>query len=220
MMMASAGPQKRLTTEQYMVLQEALAISSALSAADHLGVLARLDAGPADSITIARDCAISERGVRLLLAALCSLGLIEEGSDGLYHAALPDLAQLTMWITPWSQLTQAIRDDQPARAGDTPGGAETLYPEVVAHLGAWFAPAAERAAGHLIALEPCSRGPEPGHACDGRGCAGSPGGNPASGSDQRLRQPIRLPERRFVHHRPGPLRVRPGHRGQPLPPVR
>src|SRR5258708_35047084 len=151
MMMASAGPQKRLTTEQYMVLQEALAISSALSAADHLGVLARLDAGPADSITIARDCAISERGVRLLLAALCSLGLIEEGSDGLYHAALPDLAQLTMWITPWGQLTQAIRDDQPARAGATPGGAQTLHPEVVAHLGAWFAPAPERAAGHLIA---------------------------------------------------------------------
>jgi SAM-dependent methyltransferase len=77
--------------------------------------------------------------------------LIEEGSDGLYYAALPDLAQLTMWITPWGQLTQAIRDDQPARAGDTPGGAETLYPEVVAHLGSWFAPAAEQAAGHMIA---------------------------------------------------------------------
>jgi len=150
-MTASPGRKQQLTSEQYMVLQEALAISSALSAADHLGVLARLDAGSADSITIARDCAISERGARLLLAALCSLGLIEEGSDGLYHAALPDLAQMTMWITPWGQLTQAIRDDQPARAGDTPGGAETLYPEVVAHLGAWFAPAAERAAGHLIA---------------------------------------------------------------------
>src|SRR5438132_532802 len=151
MMMASAGPQKRLTTEQYMVLQEALVISSARSAADHLGVLARLDAGPADSITIARDCAISERGVRLLLAALCSLGVIEKDAGDVYRTALPDLAQMTMWITPWSQLTQAIRDDQPARAGDTPGGAETLYPEVVAHLGAWFAPAAERAAGHLIA---------------------------------------------------------------------
>src|SRR5258706_12963778 len=104
MMMASAGPQKRLTTEQYMVLQEALAISSALSAADHLGVLARLDAGPADSITIARDCAVSERGVRLLLTALCSLGLIEKDSGDVYRPALPNLAQLAMWITPWSQL--------------------------------------------------------------------------------------------------------------------
>jgi SAM-dependent methyltransferase len=151
MMTASTGRKPRLTPEQWSFLQEAIATSSALSAADHLGVLARLDAGPADSITLARDCAISERGARLLLATLCSLGLIEEGSNGLYHAALPDLAQMTMWITPWGQLTQAIRDGQPARAGDTPGGAETLYPEVVAHLGAWFASAAERAASHLIA---------------------------------------------------------------------
>jgi SAM-dependent methyltransferase len=150
-MTASTGRKPRLTPEQWNFLQEALATSSALAAAERLGVLARLDAGPADSITLARDCAISERGARLLLAALCSLGLIEEGSDGLYHAALPDLAQLTMWITPWGQLTQVIRDGQPARAGDTPGGAETLYPEVVAHLGSWFAPAAQRAAGHLIA---------------------------------------------------------------------
>jgi SAM-dependent methyltransferase len=150
MMMASAGPQKRLTPEQWSFLQEALAISAALSAADHLGVLARLADGPADSITLAHDCAISERGARLLLAALSSLGLIEKDSDGLYRPALPNLAQMTMWITHWGQLTRAIRDDRPARAGDTPGGAEILYPEVVAHLGAWFAPAAERAADHLV----------------------------------------------------------------------
>src|SRR5260221_13436354 len=75
---------------------------------------------------------------------------MEQDADGSYHTALSDLAQVTTWITPWGQLTQAIRDDQPARAGNTPGGAETLYPEVVAHLGAWFAPAAERAADYLI----------------------------------------------------------------------
>jgi SAM-dependent methyltransferase len=150
-MTASQDPQQRLTFEQHTVLQEALAISSALSAADRLGILARLDAGPADSITLARDCGISERGAHLLLSALCSLGLIEEGSDGLYHAALADLTQLTLWMTPWGQLTQAIRDDQPARAGDTPVGAETLYPDVVAHLGTWFAPVAERAADYLVA---------------------------------------------------------------------
>jgi SAM-dependent methyltransferase len=151
MMAASTGPQKLLTPEQWSFIQEALATSSALSAADHLGILARLDAGPANSITLARDCSISERGAQLLLAALCSLGLVEEDSNGLYHSAFPDLAQMTTWVTPWSQLTQAIRDDQPARAGDTPDGAEMLYPEVVAHLGAWFAPAAERAADYLIA---------------------------------------------------------------------
>jgi SAM-dependent methyltransferase len=150
-MTASSGKKPRLAPEQRLFLQEAIAASSALSAANHLGLLARLDAGPADSITIARDCAISERGARLLLAALTSLGLIEKGSDGLYCPALSDLAQVGAWITPWGQLTQAIRDDQPARAGDTSSGAEALYPEVVAHLGAWFAPAAERAADHLVA---------------------------------------------------------------------
>ena len=154
-MTSSPGAQKRLTSEQYMLLQEALATSSALAAADHLGILARLDVGPADPITLARDCAISERGARLLLAALHSLGLIEEDSNGLYHAALPDLAQVTAWITPWCQLTQAIRDDRPVRAGDTPDGAETLYPEVVAHLGVWFASAAERAADHLVGGRLC-----------------------------------------------------------------
>jgi SAM-dependent methyltransferase len=151
MMTASTSSQKRLTPEQWSFLQEALATSSVLSAADHLGILTRLDAGPADSITLARDCAISERGSRLLLSALCSLGLIEEDSSGLYHAALPDLAHMSMWITPWEQLTKAIRGDQPARGADPPGGAETLNPEVVAHLGTWFAPAAERAADYLIA---------------------------------------------------------------------
>jgi SAM-dependent methyltransferase len=149
-MSASPSRKPRLTPEQWSFLQEALATSSALIAADHLGVLARLATGAADPVTIARDCAISLRGARLLLAALHSLGLIEEASDGSYRTDLSDLAQVTTWITPWGQLTQAIRDDRPARAGDTHGGAEILYPEVVAHLGAWFAPAAERAAGHLV----------------------------------------------------------------------
>jgi len=154
-MTASTGRKPRLTTEQWSFLQEAIATSSALAAAERLGVLARIDVGPIDSMTLARDCAISERGARLLLAALSSLGLVEEDSNGSYRTALPDLAQVTTWITPWGQLTQAIRDDRPARAGDTPGGAETLYPEVVAHLGAWFAPAAERAADHLITRGQC-----------------------------------------------------------------
>ena len=150
-MTASPGRKPRLTTEQWSFLQEAIATSSALAAADRLGVLARLAVGPADAITLARDRAISERGARLLLAALSSLGLIEENSNGSYCSTVTNLVQVTAWITPWGELTQAIRDDQPTRAGDTPGGAETLYPEVVAHLGAWFAPAAEGAADHLIA---------------------------------------------------------------------
>ena len=91
-MISSTDKQKRPTPEQLDFLQEAIAASSALAAADRLGVLARLAAGPADPVTLARDCTISERGARLLLAALISLGLIEEASDGSYSAAASDLA--------------------------------------------------------------------------------------------------------------------------------
>src|SRR5260370_6878165 len=99
MMTASTGPQKWLPPEQWSFLQEALATSSVLSTADHLGILARLDAGPADSITLARDCAISERGAKLLLAALCSPGLIEETPNSFYHSPLPKPPQMTPWAT-------------------------------------------------------------------------------------------------------------------------
>jgi SAM-dependent methyltransferase len=150
-MISSTDKQKRPTPEQLDFLQEAIAASSALAAADRLGVLARLAAGPADPVTLARDCTISERGARLLLAALISLGLIEEASDGSYRAAASDLAQLAAMSIPWGHLAEAIREDRPTMAGDTPGGAGALYPEVVSYLGALFAPVAEHAADHLIA---------------------------------------------------------------------
>jgi len=150
-MISSTDTQKQPTPEQLDFLHEAIAASSALAAADRLGVLARLAAGPADPVALARDCTISEHGARLLLAAMTNLGLIEEASDGLYSAAASDLAQLAAMITPWGHLAEAIREDRPTMAGDTPGGAEALYPEVVSHLGAWFAPVAERAADHLVA---------------------------------------------------------------------
>ena len=150
-MISSTDTQKQPTPEQLDFLHEAIAASAALAAADRLGVLARLAAGPADPVALARDCTISEHGARLLLAAMTNLGLIEEASDGLYSAAASDLAQLAAMITPWGHLAEAIREDRPTMAGDTPGGAEALYPEVVSHLGAWFAPVAERAADHLVA---------------------------------------------------------------------
>ena len=147
-MISSTDKQKQPTPEQLDYLQEAIAASSALAAADSLGVLARLAAGPADPVTLARDCTISERGTRLLLAALTSLGLIEEASDGSYRSAASDQVVGGM-LRHWDHLAEAIREDRPTMAGDTPGGAGALYPEVVSHLGALFAQVAERAADHL-----------------------------------------------------------------------
>ena len=150
-MTRSTAPPKGLPPDQLLFLEEALAAAAALAAADRLGVLARLDAGPADRVALARDCAIGERGARWLLAALTSLGLIELAEDGSYRSALPDLGDLAHVIRPWGRLSEAIRDDRPAMAGETPVGAEALYPHVIPHLDAWFAPAAERAADYLAA---------------------------------------------------------------------
>src|SRR5262249_25282997 len=111
------------------------------------GVLARLNAGPTPPATVARDCAISERGARLLLAALAGLGVAESGPDGLYRASA-----LTGWSTrglPWAGLAGTIRDHHPIVAGDAPAGAEAIYPDVVPYLGMIFAATAERVADQL-----------------------------------------------------------------------
>jgi len=147
-MISSTDKQKQPTPEQLDYLQEAIAASAALAAADRLGVLARLAAGPADPVSLARDCTISERGARLLLSALISMGLIEEASDGSYRAATSDQVVGGM-LRHWGHLAESIREDRPTMAGDTPGGAGALYPEVVSYLGALFASVAERAADHL-----------------------------------------------------------------------
>ena len=138
-----------LPIEQLLFLQEAVSASAALDAADRLGVLARLSAGPITSSMLAHDCAISERGARLLLAALAGLGLVAVGVDGFYRAAALDLTRWTALRAPWAGLAETIRDDHPAMAGDSPAGAEALYPDVVPYLGALFAPVAELVGEHL-----------------------------------------------------------------------
>ena len=83
----SSAARPGLPIEQLLFLQESVSASAALDAADRLGVLARLRAGPITSSMLARDCAIGERGARALLAALAGLGLAEVDGDGLYCAS-------------------------------------------------------------------------------------------------------------------------------------
>jgi hypothetical protein len=75
-------------------LSEAVAAAAVVQAADRVGMLAQLDGGPATVAELAAACAISERGARLLLAALAGLGLAEGPGGGAWRAALPDLAGL------------------------------------------------------------------------------------------------------------------------------
>ena len=147
--MIAAAPSLRPLLEQLGFVHEALAAAAALRAAEQRGVLARLDAGPADAPTLARECGIGERGAGLLLAALAGLGLVEVGRDGSFQAARLDLSRLAGAFDRWEDLSDAIRTDRPTVAGDTPADAEALYPDVVGQLGAWVGDAGQRAAEHL-----------------------------------------------------------------------
>jgi SAM-dependent methyltransferase len=130
-------------------LSEAVAAAAAVQTAERLGVLARLDGGPVTVAELATACAISERGARLLLAALAGLGLAEAVGGGVWRAVLPDLSGLAGMPWMWAHLEGVLREDRPLVRGDTPDGAAALYPGAVGHLGAMLAAAAERAASLL-----------------------------------------------------------------------
>jgi SAM-dependent methyltransferase len=132
-------------------LSEAVAAAAVVEAADRLGVLPRLDAGPVTAAELAAERAISERGARLLLAALAGLGLTEAVGGGAWRGVLPDLAGLATIPRMWARLGGALREDRPLVRGDTPDGAAALYPGVVGHLGTMHAALAEQAASLLPA---------------------------------------------------------------------
>jgi SAM-dependent methyltransferase len=140
---------REVAAERLTFLQEAVAASAALAAADRLGVLARLAAGPIDPSTLASECSIGERGSRVLVAALAGLGLVDRTADGRYRATNLDPERLASLRAPWDGLAEAIRNDRPAVAVDDPAVAEKLYPNAVEFLAQLFAPAAVRAAERL-----------------------------------------------------------------------
>jgi len=137
-----------LDSDRLAFLVDAVAASAAIDAAERLGVFARLAAGPATPSTLAHDCAIGERGALVLLTALASLGLAQVTEPGEYRSTLPDPATLTKRF---AALTQVIRDDHPSVAADTPEGAESIYPDIVALLGTMLTSAAKEAAEYLTA---------------------------------------------------------------------
>jgi SAM-dependent methyltransferase len=132
-------------------LSEAVAATAAVQTAERLGVLARLEGGPATAAELAAACAISERGTRLLLVALAGLGLAEGVGGGAWRAAVPDLAGLAGMPRMWAHLGGALREGRPLVRGDTPDGAAAFYPGAVGYLGTMLAAAAERAASLLPA---------------------------------------------------------------------
>jgi hypothetical protein len=110
-----------------------------IAAADRLGVLDRLRLGPIDSTTLAHDCAISERGASLLLAALAGLGLVE-AMGGRGYRALDQPIRLVELLSQFRQLEDAVRDGKTILAVDVPAQAGAFYPDVVPVLADIAAP--------------------------------------------------------------------------------
>ncbi len=138
-----------MTAEQFAFLSEAFCSYSAIAAADRLGVLLQLEKGSVTPSTLARECAISERGAKWLLASLATLGLA--ASDGLetYHASLPNLPSMSWLIKMWDGLETVIRDGKSIAEGDTATGSGNFYPDVTPILGRGFAETADQVASRL-----------------------------------------------------------------------
>jgi len=138
-----------ITAEQFAFLSEAFCSYSTIAAADRLGVLSQLEKGPATQSTLARDCAISERGAKWLLASLATLGLAASDGQGTYHTSLPNLASMSWLIKMWDGLDTVIREGRSIAEGNTATGSGNFYPEVTPILGRGFAEAADQVASHL-----------------------------------------------------------------------
>jgi SAM-dependent methyltransferase len=143
----SVAPPPLSQPEQLTFLYEAKAASAVLEASMELGVLDRLERGPVDPATLARDCGIGEEAARALLAALAGLGFAEADRRGAYLgvAAVIGFKEL---LRRWEGLADGLRRRPKVPAG-APPGAEDIFPRTVGPLASMCAAAAETAAGYL-----------------------------------------------------------------------
>jgi ubiquinone/menaquinone biosynthesis C-methylase UbiE len=130
-------------------LAEAATATAALTAAEHLGVLDRLDRGPANAAALVTDCGLTCRAAPLLLEVLAAAGAATPVGNGSYRAVrgirrLGELLRLTA-----TGLPDLLRTGVPPVSADTRSGAEQLYTGTTDHLGSLMADAAALVADHL-----------------------------------------------------------------------
>jgi ubiquinone/menaquinone biosynthesis C-methylase UbiE len=140
---------RRPAAGQLWWLWEALHTAAVFSAADQLGILAVLEAGPACGDEVARDCDGDSRSTAILLEALAGIGLLERDDEGRFRAAVAELSTLPALAANSDLLVQAVRTGQARLDCEAPTGATRLYPHAVTHLAAFLAPAAEAVAALL-----------------------------------------------------------------------
>lgn len=148
--MTAAVPPRPITGSGFLV--EAATATAALAAAERLGVLDRLDRGPADAAALVADCGLTHRAAPLLLDVLVAVGAATPVGNGGYRAArgIRRFGELLRLIT--TGLPDVLRTGVPAVAADSRSGAEQLYPGTIDRLGSLMADAAALAADHLASV--------------------------------------------------------------------
>ncbi len=129
-----------LQPEQLSFLFEARAASAVLAACLDLGVFDRLDKGPVDPVTLARDCGIREETAPALLSALTSLGLAETDQRGGFVGVTADLKWFLELLRRYDSFTDGLRH-RPEVSVDAPPGADVAFGRTVGPLASVCKPA-------------------------------------------------------------------------------
>lgn len=140
-------------------ISHAYGVMTVVDTALRLGVLDRLNRGPATVSEIATELSLDTHALEVLLRALAALGVIERtnrivgdgdaASQG-YRAAYTKVDMSRQW----SGLEDRLRHGRSQRRLDTPEEAAAYYPHSVGALGEMMGPPAAVAAKHLEAQSP------------------------------------------------------------------
>jgi protein-L-isoaspartate O-methyltransferase len=133
----------------FRTLNEAAGQVAAFTTAVRLGLLDRIDREPATPAELARTCGATERGVRVVLAALESFGFVEQLPDGRYQPVLTGLAALHPLLPLWEHLPEAVRTGEPVYEITSPLADVASLPPSVAFLSEVCGDIADRAAAVL-----------------------------------------------------------------------
>ncbi|MCE7006770.1 methyltransferase domain-containing protein [Kibdelosporangium philippinense] len=129
----------------YLNLTDAAGKVAAFSTAVRLGLLDRIDREPADPAELARTCGATERGVRVVLAALAEGGFVEQLPDGRYRPVLTGLAALHPLIPLWDHLPDAVRTGIPVYDANSASPGNAIYPRTMAFLAGLWGDAVDQA---------------------------------------------------------------------------
>lgn len=124
----------------------AVETAAAFDAARRLGILTRLATTPRTAAELAEDLRLDPRALGRLLDALARLGLLHLDARGAFAADPVVVRCFELIAGGWAELPAVLRTGTPGTRADTVDGAGHLYPDVVAVLATWFAPAAARLA--------------------------------------------------------------------------